>query len=119
MIRQAILEVRTTKKKGRGVFSLADFCVDDIVEVCPAIASFRYEDCPDRLDPFPYEWSETKCAVVGGLASFYNHNPVNANVDYYLNKRTKEYIFICIVPISKGDELTFDYCVDVDFEVET
>ncbi len=79
---------------------------------------YFYDEDWERVEPFPYEWSDTKCAVVGGLASFYNHNPVNPNVDYHLNKRTKEYIFTCIVPISKGDELTFDYCVDVDFEIK-
>ncbi len=115
---QMILEVKMTEKKGRGVFALVDFRVGDVVEVCPAIATLRYEDCPDPLEPFPYEWSKTKCAVVGGLASFYNHNPVSPNVDYYLDKKSKSYIFTCIAPIAIGDELCFDYSVDVEFEVK-
>ena len=99
---------------------MVDFDVNDVVEICPVIATFREsEEIPDALASFPYEWSKTKCAVVGGLASFYNHNPANPNVDYYISTKSKSYVFSCIDFISKGDELCFDYGVDVDFEVKT
>lgn len=109
------LEVIMTKRKGRGVFALVNFRKGDLVEVCPVIAIIKEDDeLPNKLEPFPFEWTKRKCAIVGGNASFYNHaepgkrrNQPNVEVD--IDKKNKKIIFTCIAPIAKGDEVTFDY----------
>jgi len=111
------LEVKMTKEKGRGVFALVNFNEGDVVEVCPVIAIIRNDECPVQLEPFPYEWTKNKCAIVGGYASFYNHTNTDEsvpNVDLDIDKKGKTVIFTCIAPIAKGDELTFIYRDDTN-----
>ena len=109
-----MLEVKKTKRKGRGVFSLTSFKVGDVVETCPVIAIIKNEDCPVELEPFPYEWAKNTCAIIGGYASFYNHAKTKPNIDLDYDKKGKKIIFKCIAPIAKGDELTFTYRDDTN-----
>ncbi len=124
------LKVKMTRRKGRGVFALANFRKGDVVEVCPVIALITNDECPTKLEPYPYEWTRGKCAIVGGYASFYNHCPKpksakskRPNVEMDVDKKNKTITFTCIAPITKGDEVTFDYREENDevlgFQVKT
>jgi len=109
------IEVKKTKNRGRGVFALRAFKAGEVVEVCPVIAVIKNDQIPPKLEPYPYEWTKSKCAVVGGYASFYNHS-YHPNVEWNIDKRAKTVSFICIVPISKGSEIMFDYNYESIFE---
>jgi len=107
------LEVRESKGRGRGVFARRRFEKGEVVEECPIIAVIKIDGRPEELECFPYEWSKTKCAIVGGYGSFYNHSYTpNAEID--IKKRKKLVIFKSISSIEAGEEVTFDYNCDKD-----
>lgn len=106
------VEVRPTKNKGRGVFALQNFKVNEIVEAAPVIRltpKERKHCSKTLLNYYMYPWRSTRSAsVVLGYGSIYNHS-FNPNADWKQNFKTKMMAYRAIKPIKKGEEITVNY----------
>lgn len=104
--------LKTTRKKGRGVFAVRDFRTGEIVETCPVIPLSPKErkHCEKTiLNYYIYPWKSLKsAAVVLGNGSIYNHS-FTPNTDWKQNFKTNSMIYKAIKPIKKGEEITVNY----------
>lgn len=109
---QRVIEVRSTKSKGRGVFALKNFETGEVIENCPVIwlDSKDREHCEHTvLDYYIYPWRSTITgSVVLGYGSIYNHS-FDPNADWKQNFKTKNMVYRAIKPIKKGEEITVNY----------
>ncbi|MFA5992537.1 MAG: SET domain-containing protein-lysine N-methyltransferase [Candidatus Pacearchaeota archaeon] len=110
------LAVRHIKGKGRGVVALRDFGLGELVEVCPIIAFFRPRNLPKELESFPYGWEGGWLAIPGGHGCLYNHS-YHPNTEIENDHEQRTVVFTATKPIKRGDEVTFNYNVPLDFEV--
>jgi len=109
---QSDIEMRITSKKGRGMFALRAFKVNEIIEVCPVIPmnpSERKRCEGTILDYYIYPWRSTRgAAMVLGYGSIYNHS-FEPNADWKQNFRSTTMIYRALQPIRKGEEITVNY----------
>ncbi|HEX8932522.1 MAG TPA: SET domain-containing protein, partial [Patescibacteria group bacterium] len=103
------IEIKNTRKKGRGVFALKNFKEGEIVESCPVITLTPKERkyCEKTiLNFYIYPWKSLKsAAVVLGYGSIYNHS-FTPNADWVQNFKTNSMVYTAIAPIKKGEEIT-------------
>lgn len=106
------IEIKNTRKKGRGVFALKNFKEGEIVESCPVITLTPKERkyCEKTiLNFYIYPWKSLKsAAVVLGYGSIYNHS-FTPNADWVQNFKTNSMVYTTIAPIKKGEEITVNY----------
>ncbi|HEX9007833.1 MAG TPA: SET domain-containing protein [Patescibacteria group bacterium] len=106
------IEIKNTRKKGRGVFALKNFKEGEIVESCPVITLTPKERkyCEKTiLNFYIYPWKSLKsAAVVLGYGSIYNHS-FTPNADWVQNFKTNSMVYTAIAPIKKGEEITVNY----------
>ncbi len=106
------IEVKSTAKKGRGVFALRNFAEGEIVESCPVI-TFTPKERKNLektlLNYYIYPWRSTRGAsLVFGYGSIYNHS-FDPNADWKQNFKTNSMVYKAIKPIKKGEEITINY----------
>jgi len=106
------VEVKKTKKKGRGVFALKSFKKGDIIEKAPAIKlkpAERKHCAKTFLNYYMYPWKNLNdAAIVLGYGSIYNHS-YKPNAKWIPNYKTEEMVYKAIKPIKKGEEVLVDY----------
>ena len=106
------IEIKNTRKKGRGVFALKNFKEGEIVESCPVITLTPKERkyCEKTiLNFYIYPWKSLKsAAVVLGYGSIYNHS-FTPNADWVQNFKTNSMVYTAIAPIKKDEEITVNY----------
>jgi len=104
--------VKTTNKKGRGVFALKNFKKGDIVERCPIIylSLKERQHCEKTiLANYMYPWRSTKSgSVVLGYGSIYNHS-FDSNATWKQDFKTEEMVYRAVKPIKIGEEITVNY----------
>lgn len=107
-----MIEVRTTRRKGRGVFALRDFKTGDVIERAPVIALTPTErkHCEKTiLNFYIYPWRSTRsAAVVLGFGEIYNHS-FDPNADWKQDFRSNSMVYRAVKPIKKGEEITVNY----------
>jgi hypothetical protein len=106
----------TGTSKGRGVFTLAPYEPNQLVEVCPVVV-FDVSDLnvyPVQLRRIVFAWSiligkvGLQRAIALGCASMYNHaNP--ANLRFQASRITRTLTFRATRAIARGEELTINY----------
>ena len=103
------IEVRHTKKRGRGVFSIAIFRPGETIEICPVIV-LKDEDIQNDLARFAFWWPGRPpgAAIALGYGSLYNHS-ANPNAHFRIAKKAKEIHIIAKTPIEHGQEIFIDY----------
>ncbi len=106
------IEVRTTGKKGRGIFALADFKKGEVIEVCPVL-TFNTKERKNLektlLNHYIYPWRSTRGAsLVLGYGSIYNHS-FSPNADWKQDFKKESMIYKALKPIKKGDEILVNY----------
>lgn len=108
------LKVKTTRRKGRGVFANCRIRKGDIIEVASVIILSRQEEAVlkkmRRIYSFCYNWgsNEKQTAFVMGCGSFYNHSYFPNTTHYNLPKQ-RVVAFRALRDIAKGEELTHNY----------
>lgn len=110
------IELRKSKRHGRGVFATRRFDVGDVIERAPLIVlGPRDWDllAETRLGGYVYDLGDDHCGLAGGLASFYNHE-VPANAAYHADRRTTTVTIRAVRRIEPGDEVCINYNGDPD-----
>lgn len=113
--------VKSTGKKGRGVFALKDFKAGEIVESCPVINITPKER--KRLEKtifnyYIYPWRSTRSGCLAlGYGSIYNHS-FTPNADWKQNFKTNSMVYRAISPIKKGEEILINYNGEPDDKTE-
>lgn len=104
-----IIKKSKIKSAGLGVYSLRDFKVEDIVEICPIIRVPDYSFTKDNIltdyifkDPLNEDYK----LIALGNGSIYNHADV-PNLKYYYHN--EKMIFQATKKILIGDELYISY----------
>lgn len=101
------LEVRVTKKKGRGVFARRLIPKGTEFERVPLIVVTWNKIDESELAHYVYTWTETKAVVALGYGSMYNHSfEPNA---YYEDVGRQTKAFTALRDIQPGEEVTINY----------
>jgi uncharacterized protein len=103
----ASLDVRATRRRGRGVFASCDFLKGECVEVSPVLrVSSRLGGA---LRHYKFAWDEpTVEAVAFGMGSLFNHSHT-PNLRMVQRYGRKEIAFYALRDIAAGEECTIDY----------
>ena len=113
------IEVKRTKKMGRGVFALRDFKEGDLIEKAPIINITPQErkHCEKTiLNFYIYPWRSTRSgSVVLGYGSIYNHS-FSPNADWKQNFKEEVMTYRALKPIKKGEEILVNYNGEPDDE---
>ncbi len=107
------LEIRPSKKRGRGVFTTKDIPANTVIEVSPVIelsVSDRKKLEDTLLYHYIFEWGKTKrkAAMALGYVSMYNHS-FEPNCEYEMDYETNNMTVRTLKPVKKGEELYFSY----------
>lgn len=107
----SLIEVRRTKKKGRGVFARADIRKGTVIERVPVIVIPVQEvfarASRSKLADYVFSWGRDTVAIACGYGSFYNHS-YRPNAQYYdCGPASQE--FAAIRDIRAGEEITVNY----------
>lgn len=106
-----MIEVKTTKKMGRGVFATEDIKADTKVHEAYFIKA-KEEDvdlCPD-LAKYVFSYNKKYSVLCLGLGSLFNHSS-KPSVDVYFNKNENGEImeFWTTRDVKAGEELFISY----------
>jgi uncharacterized protein len=104
--------VKRTPKKGRGVFALKDFEINEVIESAPVLIFTPKERKileKSLLNYYLYPWRSTRGAALAlGFGSIYNHS-YSPNADWKQNFKTKCMVYRALKTIKKGEEITVNY----------
>ena len=112
-------KVKTTRRKGRGVFANCRIKRGEIIEVAPVIILSRREAILiDKLSLVNYcfdDWGTKRdqTAFCLGLGSLYNHS-YYPNATSFYRLKTKVIVFRALRDISYGEEITHNYNLPSD-----
>lgn len=104
------VEVRLTKKKGRGVFARRRIPLGTEFERVPVVLVTWDQIEESELQYYVYTWHRNKVAMALGYGSLYNHSyaPNARYVD--VGRLTKA--FVALRDIAPGEEITVNYNAD-------
>jgi uncharacterized protein len=108
-----ILEIQSSPKRGRGVFTSANIKQGTVLETSPVIVLTEKERKTIEktlLFNYIFEWGVDKkraCLALGYI-SMYNHN-YDANCEYEMDFKKKLMTIKTVKPIKKGEELFVNY----------
>jgi SET domain-containing protein len=111
---QKMIEIRKTKKLGRGVFTTAKIKKGQtiITDHVLIIGPDEYDVLKKTIINFYwYEWGEKKCAICFGTGSLFNH-AINHNIEYILRIKKKTISFVANRDIKAGEQLFINYGYD-------
>jgi hypothetical protein len=116
----ALIEIKLTEKKGRGVFATKNIKKHRLIEKCEII-KFTEPDSDKIsntvLGEYWFAWEEEEKFFVGviclGYGSLYNHSIRYQNAVYY--KKNDCICFYAIKDIKKGEEILIDYGTNPQF----
>jgi SET domain-containing protein len=111
----AVMEVRNTAAKGRGVFALAKFARGELIEAAPVIVipgeQWRHVE-PTVLSLYIYNFGPTPeqehAAIALGYGSLYNHS-YRPNAQYIKDWDAQLIRFVALRAIEEGEEITVNY----------
>ena len=108
-----IVEIKSSPKRGRGVFATANIKQGTVLEVSPVIVlSEKERKTIEKTLLFDYifEWGidKKKACVALGYVSLYNHN-YEANCEYEMDFKKRLMTIKTVKPIKKGEELFVNY----------
>ena len=110
-----MMEVRPIAAKGRGVFALAKFAGDEVIETAPVIlipAEQWHHIEPTVLALYIYNFGPTAAqehaAIALGYGSLYNHS-FKPNATYIKDWNEQVIRFVALRDIQQGEEITVNY----------
>lgn len=106
------LEVRKTKKFGRGLYAKRNIKKGEIVERSPVVVIHNQQGVTSTIiNTYVFEWRRDSSALALGLGSLFNHKN-RANVSYNPVFSENEIIFVATKNIKKGEQCFIDYGYD-------
>jgi hypothetical protein len=90
----------------RGVFAIADYYIEDDIEICPTIKT-KTEFINDRINDYTFAFDEQYSLVAFGYCSMYNHSD-EPNAKWIIMNENQMKIK-AIKNIKKGDEIFVSY----------
>jgi len=116
-----VIEIRTTKKYGRGLYANKDIKAGELIESSPIIileqedTAGKYLEQEDTagkyLELYVYIWKGNKECLALGFGSLFNHKE-KSNIDYSCNYKDKCMEYWANSNIRKGSQLFIDYGYD-------
>lgn len=106
----ALIEVRWTPSKGRGVFAREFIAKGTIFERVPVLVMPAHEVLTEEetvLSHYVFEWGKDTVALALGFGSLYNHSYA-PNARYDDAGRMVKY-YTAVKDIQPGDEITINY----------
>lgn len=112
------LQIKTTKNKGRGIFTNQEILTDTIIEVAPVIVMSNTDrEHLDKtlLHDYIFEWGHNTnlCCMALGYIPIYNHS-YKSNCIYIMDYQNNSIIIKSITTIKNKEELTINYNGDFD-----
>ncbi len=104
------ITVKDSQNMGRGVFATDEIKKGEVLEVAP-ILILQFTDFVDTKWNLLFEyyfWMDDEVVLALGYGSMYNHSP-QANAKYEINIPKKSITFTAIKPITKDEEIFFNY----------
>jgi len=105
-----MITVKTTDKKGRGVFATEDIQTDQIFESAEILLLKKEEiEFIEKtiIDEYVFVWGET-CALVLGNGMLYNHS-YKPNARYVRDFENNKMHYVALRPIKSGEEIRINY----------
>jgi uncharacterized protein len=106
-----LVEVKWTRRKGRGVFARRDIRKGAVIERAPIILlptrDVFNQEPETKLSSYVFTWGRDTVALVLGYGSLYNHS-YQPNAEYYDSGRLTQ-VFKAIRDIRSGEEITVNY----------
>lgn len=105
------IEIKTTKKYGRGLYATKNIKEGQVVEVSPVIVvdhDDREVITTTQLNIYVFSWTYKKSALALGNGSLFNHSR-NSNVTYKNSVKAKQIEFTALRNIKKGEQLFINY----------
>jgi hypothetical protein len=107
------LSVKSTKAKGRGVFTSEPIKAGTTVEESPVIVMTQADRVhldKTLLHDYIFEWGpqQEECCMALGLVPIYNHN-YESNCDYFMDFAEHTITIQTVKNIAAGEELTINY----------
>jgi len=115
----ALIEIKTTAGKGRGIFALEDIPADYTIEIAPVIvmsATDRIHLDQTLLHDYIFEWTpegQQLCCMALGNVPIYNHSYAS-NAEYYMDYEEQTIRVQSVRTIAAGEEITINYNGDWD-----
>jgi hypothetical protein len=110
-VHSELIEVKQTRKKGRGVFARTSIPKGTVIERVPVIvvpAQEIFGQAPQsKLADYVFRWGRDMVAIALGYGSLYNHS-YQPNARFY-NKGRLTKTFTAIRDIQPGEEITVNY----------
>ena len=112
------LFIKSSKNKGRGVFTNHDIEAETIIEVSPVIVMSKEDQkLLDKtlLHDYIFLWGKNnfQCCVALGYASMYNHS-YTANCEYGMDFKRKIIIIKTVKNVKANEQLFINYNGDWD-----
>lgn len=108
------LEIRPSRRHGRGVFVVDGCAAGSVLETCPALpledAEARALD-QTRLADYVFAWDDGRTVVAFGFVSFCNHD-TQPNAEVVLGEDPPTASLVAISAIAAGEEVLIDYGPD-------
>lgn len=115
-----MLQVKKTKSKGRGVFTLKNIPQHKIVENSPVLLLPNKITDNDLailgLDHYCYDFNG-KTAIALGFGSLFNHSS-KPNCDWFIDEKNNCIVYSANRTILAYEEITIDYGVEVWFDIK-
>src|SRR6476620_809776 len=107
------VEIKNTKRKGRGVFASSDLEAGVLLEIAPVIVMDKKDRALlDRtlLHDYIFEWGgdRKECCMALGYVALYNHS-YQSNCEYEMNFRKHTILIKTIRAVKAGEELFINY----------
>jgi len=111
LVHSDLIEVRRSRKKGRGVFARQPIRKGTVIERAPIVlipVGEVFSNAPrTKLADYVFTWGKDTVALVLGYGSLYNHS-YQPNASYYGEGRQIQ-AFRAIRDIQAGEEITVNY----------
>lgn len=112
------LQIKSTKEKGRGVFTKESIPAGTQIEISPVLVLSNSDTAivdKTKLHNYIFLWGvrETRSCIALGFCSIYNHD-YNPNCEYEMDFDADTMAIKTRRDIKKGEELTINYNGDVE-----
>lgn len=115
-----MIEVKDTRKLGRGLFATRNIRKGEVVERSPVIVleSSLVPVKSSLLNVYMFEWQRNTSSLALGLGSLFNHSAKRANITYNPVYQRKEIIFVATRDIKRGHQLFINYGYDPKYGLQ-
>jgi uncharacterized protein len=116
------VQIRTTRKYGKGLYATKNIKKGEIVEISPVVVLDKCDSgtlSSTKLNVYVFEWNKSSSALALGVGSLFNHcSNHRLNVTYMNSFGTKEIVFMTSRSVKKGEQLFINYGYDPKYGLD-